>query len=340
MADGQVDFYTMLSGLGDAIAAKRKESALKQALSGAAAPDGSIDFQRAILGLAQSGDLQRAAQLAQVQGSMDDRKWRRETDARDFGFRQEESRRAQSNADRTAAFARQRADEEKWVLKESPDGSGFVQINVRTGEQRPVAGGTAQAGNPFSAGGKFNEGQGKAAGFADRMLQSENILSGSGPGEGFEGPSSPGVQGQGASRVQASLSAVPLAGNYLTTPERKSYEQAKRTFINSQLRRESGATIQDAEFLNADKQYFPQPGDDEATIAQKAAIRRNAIEAMGREGGPSYKPQQTYDKHGKIAPYATPKAASSGRPISKAQYDALPSGSTFVAPDGSVRVKP
>jgi hypothetical protein len=331
MADGQVDFYNMLSGLGDTIAAKRKDAARKQALSGAIGPDGSVDFQKAMLGFSQIGDVEGAARLAQIAGQAEDRKFRQSTDARDFGFRQQESQRAQRNFDR-------KAEEEKWVLKESPDGSGFVQINVRTGEQRPVAGGTTQPSNPFSAGGKFNEGQGKAAGFADRMLGSESVLTGSGPGEGYEGPASPGVQGQGASRVETSLSKIPLAGNYLTSSDQKSYEQAKRTFINSQLRRESGATIQDAEFINADKQYFPQPGDDANTIAQKAATRRSAIEAMGREGGPSYRPQQTYDKHGKIAPYAAPK--SSVRPLSKAQYDALPSRAVFTAPDGSRRVKP
>ena len=55
--------------------------------------------------------------------------------------------------------------------------------------------------NPFSGGGKFNEGGGKAAGFTDRMLQSEGILSGVG-GQG-------GVQGQGTSAVQTALSAIP-----------------------------------------------------------------------------------------------------------------------------------
>ena len=96
----QVDFYTMLSGLGDTIAAKRKEATLKQALSGAAGPDGGIDFQKAILGLAQSGDLQRAAQLAQVQGAMDDRKWRRETDARDFKYKTEQDQRILAQRDK------------------------------------------------------------------------------------------------------------------------------------------------------------------------------------------------------------------------------------------------
>jgi hypothetical protein len=342
MAGGQVDFYTALSGLGDTIAAKRKDAVRQEALASINNPDGTVDFQKAILGLTRAGDVEGAARISQLAGAAEDRKFRQSTDARDFGFRQQEAQRAQTNADRAQQNADRAFNRDKYLVKEDPNTGQLIRVKTEGAEGPITTAGAAAPGNPFSAGGKFNEGQGKAAGFADRMLQSEAVLSGSGPGEGYEGPASPGVQGQGASRVQASLTAVPIAGNYLTTAERKQYEQAKRTFINSQLRRESGATIQDAEFLNADKQYFPQPGDDEAIISQKAAIRRNAIEAMGREGGPSYKPQQTYDKHGKISPYA-PKAAAtptSGRPISKAQYDALPSGTPFTAPDGSQRIKP
>ena len=117
-------------------------------------------------------------------------------------------------------------------------------------------------------------------------------------------------------------------------------EQAKRDFINAQLRRESGAAISPTEFDSANKQYFPTPGDSAEVIQQKAANRRAAVEAMGREGGPSYKPKFSFDEGGRVVPYGRPKASQSSGPISKAQYDALPSGSTFTAPDGSVRVKP
>lgn len=146
----QVDFYTMLSGLGDTIAAKRKEATLKQALSGAAGPDGGIDFQKAILGLAQSGDLQRAAQLAQVQGSIDDRKWRRETDARDFGFRQEESRRAQQNADRAQANF-DRTHDPKYIAE------------VNEAKTKPRSMSISDIGKLSEEGGKFSQ----VAGFGD-----------------------------------------------------------------------------------------------------------------------------------------------------------------------------
>jgi hypothetical protein len=69
---------------------------------------------------------------------------------------------------------------------------------------------------------------------------------------------------------------VPFVGDALGTltnwtqsePQQK-VEQAQRNFINAVLRRESGAVIGSEEFDNARKQYFPQPGDEQGTIAQK-----------------------------------------------------------------------
>jgi len=37
------------------------------------------------------------------------------------------------------------------------------------------------------------------------------------------------------------------------------------------LRKESGAAIAASEFDNAEKQYFPQPGDSDQVISQKRA---------------------------------------------------------------------
>jgi hypothetical protein len=331
MADGQVDFYNMLSGLGDTIAKQRKEAARKQAFADINNPDGTVDFQKAIMGLTKAGDVEGAARISQLAGQIEDRKFRQSTDARDFAHRQQESQRAQANADR--AFNR-----DKYLIKEDPNTGQLTRIKTE-GAEGPINTGSAPAaaGNPFSAGGKFNEGQGKAAGFTDRMLQSEGILSGVAVPEGYEGPTTPGVQNQGMNVTQSGLSKIPVVGNYLVSNERQKFEQAKRDFINAQLRRESGAAISPTEFESADKQYFPVPGDKPEVIKQKEANRRAAIEALGREGGPSYRPKSNFAPDGGVRPIASP---ASGRPISKAQYDALPSGSVFTAPDGSRRVKP
>ena len=287
--------------------------------------------------LLSSGDMSLANLGVQIQNRQEDQARQAQQDARQL----ERDKVTDANGAAYLRIAQQnaaRANEDKPVIKEVTDpntgATSFVRINLRTGELTPLGNPqpASQPNNPFSAGGKFNEGQGKAAGFTDRMLQSEGILSGLN-GEG-------GVQDQGTSALQTGLSAVPGVGNYLTSANRQKFEQAKRDFINAQLRRESGAAISPTEFDSANKQYFPTPGDSAEVIQQKAANRRAAVEAMGREGGPSYKPKFSFDEGGRVVPYGRPKASQSSGPISKAQYDALPSGSTFTAPDGSVRVKP
>lgn len=287
--------------------------------------------------LLASGDLSLANLGVQIQNRQQDQERQAKLDQRQL----ERDKVTDANSAAYLRIAQQnasRANEDKPLIKEVTDpntgSTSFVRINPRTGELSPLGSPmpASQPNNPFSGGGKFNEGQGKAAGFTDRMLQSEGILSGVG-GQG-------GVQGQGTSAVQTALSAIPGVGNYLTSADRQKYEQAKRDFINAQLRRESGAAISPTEFDSANKQYFPTPGDSAEVIQQKSANRRAAIEALGREGGPSYKPKYTFDEGGRVTPYGQPKPSQASGPISKAQYDSLPSGSTFTAPDGSVRVKP
>lgn len=128
---------------------------------------------------------------------------------------------------------------------------------------------------PGTAPGKFNDTQGKAAGFADRMAAASDILS--------------KFDKEGASLVGRNLENI-WGGNYLQSDAYQQFEQARRDFTNAVLRRESGAVINPDEFANADRQYFPQPGDSPAVIKQKAGQRRIAFESMKRDAGPSYKP--------------------------------------------------
>ncbi|MEL7231022.1 MAG: hypothetical protein AAGJ85_00755 [Pseudomonadota bacterium] len=85
------------------------------------------------------------------------------------------------------------------------------------------------------------------------------------------------LEGEGTDLGAKIANNIPVLGNYLQTPEYRQYDQARRDFINAVLRRESGAVIADSEFANAERQYFPQPGDDPATIAQKRQNRENAV---------------------------------------------------------------
>jgi hypothetical protein len=63
-------------------------------------------------------------------------------------------------------------------------------------------------------------------------------------------------------------------------------EQAQRNFINAIMRRDSGAAVNEKEWLNARQQYFEQPNDKPATKAQKQRNREVAISALEIGAGP------------------------------------------------------
>lgn len=119
--------------------------------------------------------------------------------------------------------------------------------------------------------------QAKAAGFADRMVEAGGLIDKFG--------------NAGTGTWDTLKSAVPGIGNRLVSNEFQQLDQAKRNFVNALLRRESGAAISSDEFDNANKQYFPQPGDSKETIAQKANNRKTSLDAMARSAGSTYKIQ-------------------------------------------------
>ena len=126
----------------------------------------------------------------------------------------------------------------------------------------------------------MTEGQANAALYADRMRAAEKIiLENEKAGLSLTGRALEGVAG----------------GNYAQSEAYQLYEQARRDFINAVLRRESGAVISEQEFANAEKQYFPRPGDKPETMKQKAENRRVALEGISRAAGSSYKPTPNVD---------------------------------------------
>ena len=80
--------------------------------------------------------------------------------------------------------------------------------------------------------------------------------------------------------------ALGVAGNLALKPKTQQVEQAQRDFVNAVLRKESGAAIGASEFKNAQRQYFPQPGDSKEVIEQKAKNRRTAIQGLRVMSGP------------------------------------------------------
>lgn len=84
---------------------------------------------------------------------------------------------------------------------------------------------------------------------------------------------------------QTIADAFPRAANVGADPERQMAEAAQRDFIAATLRYESGAAIPPSEFESQRATYFPQPGDSPETIALKASLRQNAIDALRVSAG-------------------------------------------------------
>ena len=114
---------------------------------------------------------------------------------------------------------------------------------------------------------KLTESQGKATGFYDRANKA-NVLLG-------------GLEQQGTEIGARLIGNIPFgAGNFAQSSEYQQFEQAKRDFINAILRQESGAAIGKDEFVNAEKQYFPQVGDKPEVIEQKRRNRETSANAL------------------------------------------------------------
>ena len=73
--------------------------------------------------------------------------------------------------------------------------------------------------------------------------------------------------------------------NVLKSEERQTFENGARAFVNAALRRESGATITDSEFLNKYKELIPMKNDTEGVLKQKAQLRKGVMDSMRQSSG-------------------------------------------------------
>lgn len=142
--------------------------------------------------------------------------------------------------------------------------------------------------------------QGKSASYGLRATEADKILNNLGTN-----------YNPAAINSKNTVSNWPLIGgiagaatNYALSDNDQIAEQAQRDFINATLRQESGAAIGKDEFDNARKQYFPQPGDSKAVIANKAANRQLVIQGFDNSAG-------------KAKMTAPERAPSGGKPASK-----------------------
>jgi hypothetical protein len=183
-------------------------------------------------------------------------------------------------------------------------GAGMPGVQMPTptsvlNQQMPATAAPA-AGTPLRGKGTaLTESQGNATAYGMRMREANAIL------EPLEkaGKTNTGLI-KGA--VGGVVGLVPFIGDKLEdasgfifntlpqvlgglSPEQQQVAQARINFITAILRKESGAAIGKDEFATAEKNYFPKPGDDAATIAQKQAARKTAIRAMEIQAGPGAK---------------------------------------------------
>lgn len=124
---------------------------------------------------------------------------------------------------------------------------------------------------------KTTDSQATSAGFARRAEQAEGV---------FKNLASQGYDR--ASRVE-SIKASKLVPAEFEGEDLKKQSQAERNFLNSILRKESGAVISDEEFASGEQQYFPRPGDTPDIKAQKEANRLQATENLKFGAGKNYK---------------------------------------------------
>lgn len=131
-------------------------------------------------------------------------------------------------------------------------------------------------------------------------------------------------------------------------------------FLQAILRKDTGAAITEQEQALYGKTYLPQPGDSPELLEAKSQARKRAIAAIEASMSPA---QMLAQERGLMSSRSVPPAppdtapvtpvgpmpapaapaVDQGQPVpiqSDAEYEALPSGASFIAPDGTVRRKP
>jgi len=110
----------------------------------------------------------------------------------------------------------------------------------------------------------LTEGQSNSLGFASRMMLNESTIN--------------DVVGRGYR--PGGLTEFGFTPERLRSDDRKTYDAAKENWIAAALRKESGAAIGKDEYSAADRQYFPQPGDSDKVLKQKATLRSTVFKSM------------------------------------------------------------
>lgn len=150
---------------------------------------------------------------------------------------------------------------------------------------------------------------------------------------------------------QSMTGGVPVIGNYMKSPEFQQAEQAGKEFLQAILRKDTGAAITAEETAEYGSVYLPRPGDSPEVLAQKRASRNRAVVAIQNglppaailaleKGGTSLVPNEAANISAPPSAPSIPDAGGPPKVTNDADYDALPSGTEFLDPEGVLRRKP
>jgi hypothetical protein len=136
----------------------------------------------------------------------------------------------------------------------------------------------------------------------------------------------------------SSMDPTGIIRRRVQSPEFQVAQNAGNEFLQAFLRKDTGAALTAGEQALYGETYLPRPGDGPEVLAAKQAARQRAVAAI--EAGMS--PAQMIAQE-KALSGSQPTAPTAGGIVtitSDAEYEALPSGTTFVGPDGKTRRKP
>ena len=134
---------------------------------------------------------------------------------------------------------------------------------------------------PGTVGAKPTEAQARAMGFYDRMVMANSYMTGV-EEAGFDPVNMEDV-------AKDNLPFIPeFFERMMQSTKYKLYKTARMNFSTAQLRRETGAVINDSEIVWIDETYFPQLGEGKEVQEFKAMQRELAIKAMKREAASYY----------------------------------------------------
>lgn len=149
------------------------------------------------------------------------------------------------------------------------DANAPYKIDARTGNYELVSTGT-----------KFNNDQNKAAGYANTMADAEGRL-------GQIGTTDAG--GKFKPYIPTSpMAALGGISNVTSSKEYQQYKQGAMDWTLALLRHESGANVPDTEAEKYWTTYFPQLGDSDAVIKQKADARASKMRGVVAASGGAF----------------------------------------------------